>query len=54
MSKFIEDIKKLYEEKKNMETPPKYVKTIKEILELEEISLNNDKEESPENLKSEG
>lgn len=37
MSKFIEDIKKLYEEKKNLKHPPSYIKTIKELLDLEGI-----------------
>lgn len=37
MSKFIEDIKKLYEEKKDMDNPPDYIKIIKKLLELEGI-----------------
>ena len=39
MSKFIDDIKKLYEEKKNMKNPPSYINTIKELLELEGIEI---------------
>jgi hypothetical protein len=42
MSKFIEDIKKLYEEKKDMKTPPDYIKTIKKLLELEGVLLEDD------------
>jgi len=41
MSKFIEDIKKLYEEKKDMKNPPNYIKTIKKLLELEGFSLDD-------------
>lgn len=35
MSEFIKDIKKLYEEKQKLKNPPKYLKTIKKLLELE-------------------
>ncbi len=41
MSEFIESIKLLYEEKKNLENPPKYVKILKELLELEGVKLND-------------
>ena len=41
MSKFIDDIKKLYNEKKDLDNPPKYLKTIKELLELEGIEIDN-------------
>lgn len=37
MTKFIDDLKKLYEEKKDSENPPSYLKTIKELLELEGV-----------------
>lgn len=40
MSKCINDLKKLYEEKKKMKNPPSYLKTIKEILELEGIEID--------------
>jgi len=40
MSEFIEDIKKLYEEKKDIKNPPKYIRTIKELLELEGFLLD--------------
>lgn len=41
MSKFIDDIKKLYETKKGLSNPPKYLKTIKELLELEGIEVDS-------------
>ena len=41
MSKFIEDIKELYGEKKDMKNPPKYIKIIKELLELEGVETGN-------------
>lgn len=40
MSNFIKDIKKLYEEKKDLKNPPNYIKTIKELLELEGVLLD--------------
>lgn len=43
MSKFIEDIKKLYEEKKDSKKPPRYIKTIKQLLELEGFILDSEK-----------
>lgn len=39
MSKFMEDIKLLYDEKKDLKNPPSYIKTIKELLELEGDNL---------------
>lgn len=44
MSKFIENIIKLYEEKKDLKNPPTYIKTLKELLELEGVKLDNDNE----------
>jgi len=39
MTKFIENIKKLYEEKKDLKNPPNYIKTLKELLELEGVKI---------------
>lgn len=41
MSKFIDDIKKIYEKKKDLPNPPSYIKTIKELLELERVENDN-------------
>lgn len=42
MSKFISELKKIYEEEKDLKNPPNYLKTIKEILEID-ARLNKDK-----------
>lgn len=39
MSEFIEKLKKIYEDDKDLENPPSYLKTIEEILEIDS-SLN--------------
>lgn len=40
MSRYHDDLKKLYENKKNLRKPPKYIKIIEELLELEEEDEN--------------
>jgi hypothetical protein len=42
MSKFISELKKIYEEEKDLKNPPMCLKTIKEILEID-ARLNKDK-----------
>ncbi len=42
MSKFVSELKKIYEEEKDLKNPPKYLKTIKEILEIDN-RLNKEK-----------
>ncbi|WP_321421908.1 hypothetical protein [uncultured Methanobacterium sp.] len=42
MSKFISELKKIYEEEKDLKNPSKYLKTIKQILEID-ARLNKDK-----------
>ena len=42
MSKFISELKKIYEEEKDLKNPPKYLKTIKKILEIDN-RLNKEK-----------
>ena len=36
-----EDIKKAFEKRKNLSNPPKYVETMKKLLELEGIETDN-------------
>ncbi|MEN6554193.1 MAG: hypothetical protein ABFC34_15045 [Methanobacterium sp.] len=42
MSKFISRLKKIYEEEKDLENPPGYLKIIEEILEID-ARLNENK-----------
>lgn len=42
MSEFIDKLREIYENEKNLENPPSYLKTIKEILETENF-LNEQK-----------
>lgn len=44
LSKFVEDLRKLYDVKKRLQNPPKYLKTLREYLELEGISLEDENE----------
>ncbi len=37
MSEFIDKLKELYEKKKDMKNPPKYLKTVKDILVMNNI-----------------
>lgn len=48
MSEFIDKLQELYEKKKDMETPPRYLKTVKEILDTNK-SLDNPSELSRTN-----
>lgn len=42
MSEFIDKLKEIYEDEKDLENPPSYLKTIKEILEID-TTLNKEK-----------
>lgn len=43
MSEFIDKLKEIYEDEKNQEKPPSYLKTIEEILEIDR-SLNEEQD----------
>jgi hypothetical protein len=43
MSEFIDKLKEIYEDEKDLENPPSYLKTIEEILEIDS-SLNGQKD----------
>lgn len=43
MSEFIDKLKEIYENEKDLEKPPSYLKTIKEIIDIDS-SLNKQKD----------
>lgn len=43
MSEFVDKLKEIYEDEKDLENPPSYLKTIEEILEIDG-SLNGQKD----------